>query len=226
MRRLLTESVASRIATRRGTRLRPTLRRADAFGAKAGPTGALWTAVPGAALTRAQKDWVSRGGALTAHLAQFGKVTVRVVDEAIRAPWPDEVMTMASYGESPKAPFVVWTRDIVLHIDGLPCVAAHSITPLDASRADWKAMRALRTRPLADLLYADRTVRRSLLLSRRAVGRRDPLYRLAERAIATSLQAEPLVARRSLFERRRAPLLITECFLPDFWALISRTPAL
>jgi chorismate--pyruvate lyase len=164
----------------------------------------------------------------------LGKVTVRVVHEAVALPWPDEYVCL--YGRrfeasdldstsiaasASRARKRVWSRDIVLHIDGVPCVAAHSVTPLRDSKGVWRAMRSLRTRPLAELLYADRTVRRSHLVSRAAANRADPLRALVQRAINIPVAPQRLLARRSLFERHGAPLLVTECFLPAFWAMIS-----
>lgn len=199
----------ARIGTRRATRNRPT--RVDASDGR-------WRARPGARLTSAQKDWVSRGGALTSHLSRLGTVTVRVVREAVAAPWRDEVRTMRGSRTGVSKP--VWTREVVLSVGQVPCVAAHSITPLRESRGEWKSMRVLRTRPLAELLYRDHAVRRSRLVSRRLGGHADPLSGLLARA-GVAPHGAAAVARRSLFERRHAPLLITECFLPAFWTLLA-----
>jgi chorismate--pyruvate lyase len=87
-------------------------------------------------------------------------------------------------------------------------------------------MRRLHTRPLAELLYGDSKVRRSYLVSRYlpAHSRRDPLHRLLHHA-SHPLPRRALVARRSVFERDGAPLLITECFLPAFWQMLHRCDA-
>ncbi|MCY0388591.1 chorismate lyase [Robbsia sp. Bb-Pol-6] len=204
------------------------------------PAGrARWRVRPGPLLDPDQKDWVSRGGSLTAHLAQLGPVSVRVVRETIAAAWPDESACLRSIdtgaGMHDRAPHAlrVWTREVLLSVGDVPCVAAHSVTPVAHSHGVWKSMRMLRTRPLADLLYHDRAVRRSALVSRRLAARRaysrmDPLAGLpptADRGRAEagdrSPRRYPVVARRSLFERRGAPLLITECFLPDLWPLLA-----
>ena len=114
----------------------------------------------------------------------------------------------------------MWARDVILLVDGEPVVVAHSVTPLAYSRSIWQAMRRLRTRPLADLLYHDPTVTRSMLVScplaprhllhgRARHDARDPLVGANPRA--------RLWARRSVFVRRGAPLLVTEAFLPRFW---------
>jgi chorismate lyase len=178
------------------------------------PADAHWRVAPLPAFSAAQKDWLTRGGSLTAHLRALGVVAVRVTREAVALPWPDEA---AALGLAPRAP--VWVREVVLSVDDVPFVAAHSVTPRAASVGIWQATRRLRTRPLAELLYSDSSVARSSLVSRR-VGARHPLYALAARETDAGVSHAPhaLVARRSVFERHGAPLMVTECMLPALWA--------
>ena len=205
------------------------------------PSTARWRPAPPPALSGAQKDWLTRGGSLTRHLQQLGRVDVRITREAVDTGWFDEAFSLALPARAP-----VWVREVALLVDGTPYVAAHSIVPLAASRGPWQAIRRLRTRPLAELLYRDRTVSRSALVSCR-VGQRHPLAALAHRALhsggplachesgGTSPEAvdDPpdgvrsqakhalLLARRSLFVRRGVPLLVTECMLPALWAHVG-----
>ncbi|CAG9214986.1 putative chorismate pyruvate-lyase [Paraburkholderia tropica] len=179
-----------------------------------------WRVAPLAAFSAAQKDWLTRGGSLTAHLRTLGQVQVRVTREAVDRPWSDEC---AALGLAPRER--AWVREIVLEVDGVPFVAAHSATPLDASHGVWQAMRRLRTRPLAELLYSDSGVARSALVSRR-VSARHPLHALAAREIraidaARAHAPHGFVARRSVFERHGKPLLVTECMLPALWAYLA-----
>ncbi|WP_213296797.1 chorismate--pyruvate lyase family protein [Paraburkholderia sacchari] len=173
-----------------------------------------WRVVPLAAFSADQKDWLTRGGSLTAHLRALGHVVVRVTREAVDTPWPDEY---AALGLAPRAR--AWVREIVLEVDGVPFVAAHSATPIAASHGIWQAMRRLRTRPLAELLYTDSGVARSALVSRR-VSARHPLHALAARETQGQVP-HVFVARRSVFERNGAPLLVTECMLPALWARLA-----
>jgi chorismate--pyruvate lyase len=117
----------------------------------------------------------------------------------------------------PRSP--VWVREVVLEVDRVPFVAAHSITPVAASRGVWQAMRRLRTRPLAELLYSDSSVARSVLVSAQLTARH-PLVALARREIARGAP-HALVARRSVFVRHGAPLMVTECMLPALWARLA-----
>ncbi|MEM5318570.1 chorismate lyase [Paraburkholderia sp. JHI869] len=179
-----------------------------------------WRVTPLPALSADQKDWLTRGGSLTAHLRTLGRVVVRVTREAVDMPWSDEC---AALGLMPRER--AWVREIVLEVDGVPFVAAHSVTPLAASQGVWQAMRRLRTRPLAELLYSDSGVARSALVSRR-VSARHPLYALAAREIMVEPKHAPhaFIARRSVFERAGAPLLVTECMLPALWSRLASGP--
>jgi chorismate--pyruvate lyase len=176
--------------------------------------GGAWRVAPHPAFTFDQKDWLTRGGSLTAHLRTLGKVTVRVTREAVACAWFDEA---ASIRVMPRER--VWVREVVLEVDGVPFVAAHSIAPLAASHGVWQAMRRLSTRPLAELLYSDSSVARSVLVNEQLTARH-PLFALARREIA---QAVPhaLVARRSVFVRHGAPLMVTECMLPALWVCLA-----
>lgn len=173
--------------------------------------GRAWRAAQRPGSTFDQKDWLTRGGSLTAHLRKLGDVRVRVTREAVDCAWPDEC---AALHIGPRTR--VWVREVVLEVDGVPFVAAHSIAPLPASRGVWQAMRRLSTRPLAELLYADSTVARSVLVSTR-LAPRHPLAVLARRQIAGRVP-HALLARRSVFVRHGAPLMVTECMLPALWS--------
>ncbi|WP_321791984.1 chorismate--pyruvate lyase family protein [Caballeronia sp. J97] len=177
------------------------------------PIDAHWRVVPLPSLSDAQKDWLTRGGSLTAHLRTLGAVTVEVTREAVDMPWRDESEAL---GITPRTP--VWAREVALKVDGVPFVVAHSIVPLSHSTGVWQSMRRLRTRPLAELLYSDSSVSRSVLVSRR-IGARHPLHRLA--FVQTNERAHALVARRSVFERHGAPLMVTECMLDALWTRLA-----
>ncbi|MGN6318493.1 chorismate--pyruvate lyase family protein [Trinickia sp.] len=173
--------------------------------------GCGWRAAQRPVSTFDQKDWLTRGGSLTAHLRTLGDVRVRVTREAVDLAWPDECAALRVRSRTR-----VWVREVVLEVNGVPFVAAHSIAPLAASRGVWQSMRRLSTRPLAELLYADSTVSRSVLVSTR-LAVRHPLAALARRQIAGRAPHQ-LLARRSVFVRHGAPLMVTECMLPALWA--------
>ncbi|SAK49673.1 chorismate lyase [Caballeronia hypogeia] len=177
------------------------------------PVCADWRINPFPSLTDVKKDWLTRGGSLTAHLRTLGTVTVEVTREAVDLPWRDEARAL---GVTPRTP--VWTREVVLKVDGVPFVVAHSIVPLAHSTGIWQSMRRLRTRPLAELLYSDSSVSRSVLTNR-VLTARHPLYRLA--SAQGGQAAHALVARRSVFRRHGAPLMVTECMLDALWTRLA-----
>jgi chorismate--pyruvate lyase len=85
-------------------------------------------------------------------------------------------------------------------------------------------MRRLRSRPLADILYDDATIFRSNFEVAR-LNKKTALYRTVQ-SIKTDFHASHLpfttvlLARRSVFWRKGSPLLVAECFLPEFWTLV------
>src|SRR3954465_8701731 len=162
-----------------------------------------WRVAPLPGFSAAQKDWLTRGGSLTAHLRALGAVAVRVTREGVALAWADEHAALGLRMRSP-----VWLREVVLSVDAVPFVAAHSVAPLAASVGVWQATRRLRTRPLAELLYSDSGVARSALVSRRVTARH-PLYRLAAREV-DGVPPHTLGARRSGVGRPGAPVVGTE----------------
>ncbi|MBR8657999.1 chorismate lyase, partial [Achromobacter sp. Marseille-Q0513] len=89
-------------------------------------------------------------------------VRLRVLAEYADGAPQDEARAMRI---APGAP--VWIREVLMSVDGVDSVPARSLTPLAASHGAWQGMRRLRTRPLADMLYHDRTVIRSPFACRR-----------------------------------------------------------
>lgn len=83
-------------------------------------------------------------------------------------------------------------------------------------------MRHLQTRPLADMLYHDPEVTRSSFYTSQ-LHAQQPLYETVQSALAERCpKADELVARCSVFWRYDEPLLVAECFLPDFWTLAQQ----
>lgn len=168
-------------------------------------------------LNRIQQYWLHRPGALTDGLRQLGQVEIRLIAEHATGLSPGEAWLL---GLPPCVP--VWLREIVMSIDGVNCVIARSLTPLKASHGPWHSMRRLHTRPLADMLYQDSTITRSVFFSRR-LNRHQAIYATARRALGLSAPSAPaLLARCSVFRRARQPLAVAECFLPEFWLLAAK----
>ena len=155
-----------------------------------------------------------RAGALTRGLREIGILKLRVIREYSEGLTRDEALCLQRPVRSP-----VWVREVVMSIDGTDCVVARSLTPLEASHGVWQGMRRLRSRPLADILYNERSITRSAFEVAK-INRTIPLHRTAQRILRKNLLHKTpatLLARRSVFWRNGYPLLVAECFLPAFW---------
>lgn len=177
-----------------------------------------WRHQPAPSLLPLQKQWLTRPGALTQSLRALGCLKLRVLAEYPDGASAEEASLMNCHPHSP-----VWVREIVMDIDGLDCIVARSITPLAASHGTWQGIRRLRSRPLADILYEDPTISRSDFEVAR-LNRRVSIYRTVRGMSKKRVFPSQLQARRSVFWRQGSPLLVTECFLTDFW-LMLHTPA-
>lgn len=104
-----------------------------------------------------------------------------------------------------------YSREVFLQADGRDVVFAHSACHADDLRGAWQAMKGLGNRSLGSLLFTHpQVVRHPLHYA--ALRPHHPLYQSAVSAIDD--HPERLWARRSLFTLHRAPLLVTEVFLP------------
>ena len=108
-----------------------------------------------------------------------------------------------------------------MRINGVDCVVARSLTPLQASHGIWQGMRRLRTRPLADILYHEPSIVRSAFEVARLVPgcSATPFMSTVASVSSTAGSHTTLLARRSVFWRDRTPQLVAECFLPAFWQM-------
>lgn len=176
-----------------------------------------WLPAAPSTLDPLRKYWLFRPGALTAGLRQLGHVRLRVLAEYPTGAPRDEADGMRIAAQSP-----VWVREVLMSIDSVDSVVARSLTPLRASHGVWQGMRRLLTRPLADMLYHDPGIHRSVFVCRRlAAG--VPFHATAIARAPAGGPEPALWARRSAFWRAGQPLLVAECFLPAFWSL-ARAP--
>lgn len=170
-------------------------------------------------LTATQKQWLMRAGALTQGLRAIGHLDLRVLREFPAGLTPDEAAGLQRAARSP-----VWVREIAMRIDGLDAVVARSVAPLRATHGVWQGMRKLRTRPLADILYHDPSIRRSAFEVARVhacMPMLCPVQQVLPEARGSAFAPPLLLARRSVFWREGVPLLVAECFLPAFWDVLA-----
>jgi len=176
-----------------------------------------WTVAPRPSLTRIQKHWLLRPGALTAGLRAQGTVTLRVLREVVEGLNAQESWMLGQPVGTP-----IWMREIVMAVDGVESVFARSFTCRVDAYGVWQGIRSLRARPLADMLYHDpRIVRSPFCIAR--LGWQVPAYHALARALPILCPIPHTVwARCSVFHRQARPLLVMECFLPAFWGFAAR----
>lgn len=164
--------------------------------------------------------WLVAPGSLSARLARAAppfRVHVRQQGRAVA--WPGEAAALGLPGH---APLVV--REVLLHAGGRPCVFARSATSAQAARGTWRAIGGLGQRPLAELLFTRRDVRRTPL----AVAWLPPAHpeaRAVARAwgqcVAGTVPAGGWWRRDSVFWRGGQGLRVAEYFPPDVLARLA-----
>lgn len=110
-----------------------------------------------------------------------------------------------------KSQQLAYSREVFLLADGVPVVFAHSTCAAQHLRGAWSALSGLGNRPLGAMLFTHPLVRRQPLhfkLLRRH-------HALFQQALPQDNSLSVLWARRSIFELRQKPLLVTEVFLPS-----------
>ncbi len=158
-----------------------------------------------------RKRWVGAAGSLSARLAGAGqRFSVQVLNQGLQPLHPDEACALGlNRGRSG------YVREVLLRVDGLAVVFARSVTAHPHSQGPWRAIRGLGTRPLADVLFRQHAITRSPLQFA-SLQSASPLHRHVARAwqgaTGAALASRTLPARRSVFARGGAPLLVMEVF--------------
>jgi len=158
------------------------------------------------------RAWLLDHGSLTARIKSVcDDFRVRVLAQGRVRGGRDEMPFFASRGAR-----VLLGRDVLLMCGDVPLVFAHSVLRAEDVSGAWHAIAGMGMKPLGAALFADPCVLRHPLRYRwLRIGH--PLYSAAAAAVRSELP--PLWARRSLFRRRGAPLLVTEAFLPGLAGL-------
>lgn len=159
----------------------------------------------------ALRFWLHDHGSLTRRIQQRCRAfVVQPLRSGLAAIPHDEA---ALLGVRPQQS--AFSREVLLHADGVPVVFAHSACAPQHLRGAWAALDGLGNRPLGALLFSHPEVQR-MPLRFRTLRHTHPLYR----RIAATLSVPGLLwARRSLFMLHGAPLLVTEVFLPEILKL-------
>jgi chorismate--pyruvate lyase len=159
-------------------------------------------------------QWLAARGSLSERIratCRAGAFRVQPLAQGRAPAWSDEREALALRGAG--RPLV---REVLLLCGATPVVFARSLAAARHLDGPWRSLRGLGARPLASMLFADPRIDRSALEFRR-INARQPLHRRAAAVVPELPQA--LWARRSVFRRDGAPLLVTEVFLPGVLTL-------
>jgi chorismate--pyruvate lyase len=111
-----------------------------------------------------------------------------------------------------------YAREVVLRVDGKPMVFARSVTAHASAMGAWRSVQGLGNRPLADVLFRHLGICRAPLEFSQPK-RHSPLQRHVSTAWLEASGARvshaALPARRSVFTRHSAALLVMEVFAAD-----------
>jgi len=154
-------------------------------------------------------SWLFDTTSLTQRLRQVchGRFQVRVVSEAHARPLHDERVALNMRDNEGAV-----VRMVYLLCDGKPWVFARTVIPLRTLSGPQRRLTHLGSKPLGELLFADKTMRRGEVeVARLAAG--SPVFSMA----AQALKQKPgeIWGRRSVFYLQGKPLLVSEMFLPD-----------
>lgn len=101
-------------------------------------------------------------------------------------------------------------REVALCCAGRPLIVARTLIPAASLRGRQGRLAGLGRRPLGELLFRDRSVRRGRLAIARLT--------LAQAGVAAGRWRETTVwGRRAVFHIGGVPLLVSEFFLPGLW---------
>lgn len=147
------------------------------------------------------KHWLLDKGSLTAKLRQTcPKMNVKVLSETWQLPMAEEAKLLGlSYNQK------AWVRCVVLHCQGQPLVYARTVIPNCQAGNPWFGLKQLGNQPLGEVLFQLKNIRRSHFEISEIKGRRWPQLKGFDRS--------DTLARRSIFWKKQAPLLLTEAFL-------------
>lgn len=171
------------------------------------------THINGVQATPMMADWLSNRDSLTerliAHSQQF----------RVQRLYQGRAMCLQDeFAEIDLAkPQQVVEREVLLRCDDVAVVYAHTIVPLTANAQEWPLFASLGNRSLGTTLFNDPLVQRGQLQYAR-LSWAHPLMRRIQHCEFIQqgdlLGVPHLWARRSVFTRHNAKLLVTEVFLP------------
>ena len=167
------------------------------------PNHATWLpeqALPELTTDPSHMSWLSERGSLTARLREvWGAVAVDVIGEGLDTPLSHEADRLCiPAGEA------AWVRCVWLRCHGQARVYARTVIPRGGPLSAWVEVQQLGRQPLGELLFQANDLERSAFEWCGDAVWPSPLSDAAQRCT---------LARRCVFRRGVAPLLLTEVFL-------------
>jgi chorismate lyase len=154
-----------------------------------------------------RQDWLFDTGSLTRRLTRLSADSLQIVPYS--EGWAPLRLEECQALDLP-AQTLGWVREVYLAGRGKPWIFARSVAGKLALKEDGFPLAALGSRSLGELLFVNGGFSRGPIEIAR--------YPLAW--LPTGLAADAPWARRSRFQRGALGLLVTEVFLPDFWAAL------
>lgn len=171
-----------------------------------------WYSQPLPVHTKDQADWLFTPGFFTPKLKLLGKYAMQVIEQGeTMAQLPDAVALGIEEGTK------IWFREVVMYIDDTPCILGRSMATITDMRNTWDQLTNHGNTAIGYILYSDTGINRSALECAQ-LQKCDPLEIVARKFDAKS---KHLHARRSMFTKNSAKLLVSECFLGGFWEILS-----
>lgn len=166
--------------------------------------------------SRQMADWLSNRDSLTARLvARCDAFRVQRLAQGRGRCLQDEFAQIGL----PRSMQVI-EREVLLRCDERAVVYAHTVMPMSANASQWPLFASLGNRSLGTTLFSDPLVQRGALSFARLRVSHPLMRRIAGLGLFGEM-AKPshLFARRSVFGRKGASLLVTEVFLPEILTL-------
>ncbi|MEJ6004689.1 chorismate lyase [Paucibacter sp. AS339] len=163
------------------------------------------------------RAWLRAPGSLSRRLAQLGdRFEVQLLSQRTA---PLRTRELDALGRPRRGCTLV--REVILRVDGRPLVWARSSLHSSALAGPWQALKGLGRRPLADLLYADPRVHRSVLQPVRLARYGHTRRQMEKQWLAATgepASKQMLWSRNSVFSRCNAQLRVMELFNPELAA--------
>ncbi len=153
------------------------------------------------------QNWLMTQGSLTARLRQHcPALEVVILSEKLERPLANESQSL---GLQPNES--AWIRCVLLKGGEENWIYARTVIPHFSGSNPWMPLQQLGNKPLGEVLFQDNSIQRTPFTFARQSLNTWPYLPLSNNQTNSSVS----YARRSVFTQQKAPLLLTEVFLPS-----------